>query len=136
MTDSANGISLPPDCPPAGHLPADGRFYRLANPKHEVGDATIHQDWRLPLDTPKGQGYQRYDLCEAYAISLFGDLDTLVSAREAVPFARRKSIAQIDLEHSMGRILETESFAPTHHDWWPTEGLNPTGVVIQKALES
>lgn len=136
MTSSAESLELPEGCPPEGHQPANGRFFRLTNPKHAVGDTTTDRDWRLPLHTPKGQGYQRYDLCAAYAISLFRDLEVLLRAREAVAFARKKSIAEIELAPDMGRTLETESFAETHHDWWPNDGVTPSGTVVESAVES
>lgn len=126
------GQSLPPGCPPDGHEPAQGAFFRLTRATLDVGDEPV-EDWRLPLDTKSSEAYQQVDNCLAYAYSLFKDLADLLKARESVPWARKKTIAQVDLEPDMGRVLQTESdLGPSHHDWWPSRNdLVPPATVIE-----
>jgi hypothetical protein len=93
-------------------------------------------DWRLPVDKRASECYQRYDRCEAYAHSLFADLSVLVAARGSVPWARKKSIAQVGLTPDLGRVVESPSvLGASHHDWWPSHtGLVPKAVVIEGSI--
>lgn len=127
---SARG--LPEGCPPEGHVAPDGTFYRLTRGNLLVGEAPSDDEWRLPVDKP-GPAYRQYDECDAYAHSVFGDVDVLLRARVSVPWTRKKSIARLALAPEMGRILETPSeLGPTHHDWWPSsDGLAPQAVVVE-----
>jgi hypothetical protein len=129
----SSGVQLPEDCPPNGHLPAEGTFYRLTRGDLAEGSAPGSGDWVLPLNTRKSEAYQQYDMCQAYSYSMFADLRVLLEARESVPFVRKKSISRVELQPAMGRILETESWiGPSHHDWWPSEGnLVPPAEVVE-----
>lgn len=127
------GSRLPEGCPPEGHLAADGVFYRLARANLVPGEVPGPEDWTLPLHTKKSAAYQQFDQCDAYAYSMFADIEALRRARESVPWVRKKSIARVTLEPAMGRILETESHVgPTHHDFWPSEDdLVPPAQVVE-----
>ena len=72
---SARG--LPEGCPPEGHVAPDGTFYRLTRGNLLVGEAPSDDEWRLPVDKP-GPAYRQYDECDAYAHSVFGDVDVLL----------------------------------------------------------
>jgi hypothetical protein len=124
--------ALPLGCPPDGHKAAQGRYYRLTRATLVVGDIPL-EDWRLPLDTKSSEVYQKIDDCSAYAYSLFSDLADLVAARLSVPWAKKKTIAQVDLEPDMGRVLHTPcDLGDSHHDWWPSANdLVPPAVVVE-----
>lgn len=127
------GKGLPAGCPPAGHSAAGGVFYRLTRANLMPGDVPSQEDWTLPLYTKKSAAFQQFDQCDAYSYSMFGDIQVLHQARESVPWARKKSIAEVRLEPTMGRILETDSLiGPSHHDFWPNEdNLIPPAQVVE-----
>lgn len=125
---------LPDDCPPVGHLPAEGTFYRLSRPSAKLGETLVSTDWVLPVDTKKSDCYQNYGVCECYAFSIFAELEHLLEARKFVGWAKKKSIARLDLTPDMGVVLKTPSdVGESHHDWWPTEGHEaPPAVVVEE----
>lgn len=128
--------SFPEGCPPDGHQPAEGTYYRLADARHAIGDLTCKGCWRKPYKV-RGPMFGRVDDCHAHAISVFEDLAILRAARELSPWAAKKTIAEIKLMPEMGRTLETESkVAEGHHDWWTTPyELHPSVEVIEGGLE-
>jgi hypothetical protein len=130
---SARG--LPEACPPEGLFAPDGTFFRLTQRNLQVGIAPPNDAWSLPVDK-RGPDYQHFDQCDAYALSVFGDVDVLLRARVSVPWVMKKSIARLALTPEMGRILETPSaLGPTHHDWWPSSGdLVPVAVVVEGSV--
>jgi hypothetical protein len=113
---------LPDGCPPAGHQASEGTFYRLAEPRHQPGDKTGLESWVLPVNNPKSKAcFGQKACCSCFGFSLFGSVEVLHDARKILRWARKKSIARVDLLPSMGRILETHSdVGPTHFDWWPS----------------
>ena len=129
-----SGEKLPEGCPPDGHEAAVGTFYRLAEPHHQPGEKTGPESWVLPVNFPKSkQCFGQVDRCGCYGHSLFGDVQVLHDARQILRWARKKSIARVELQPTMGRILETHSdVGPTHFDWWPTPlDLVPDAEVIE-----
>lgn len=128
-------VPLPANCPPDGHQETDGTYFRLCEPRHDVGAVAEKGSWRKPYKL-KGPHFGRTDMCEAHAFSIFQDLEVLRTARELNPWAARKAIAQIDLAPGMGRILETPSeVAEGHWDWWPAPiDLVPTAIVVEAAI--
>lgn len=130
------GTELPPECPPDGHGPAEGVFYRLADPRHAQGDTTDESSWVLPVNYPHSTSFGQVDDCHAYGLSVFDNIDVLHAARRALRWARKKSIARVVLEPSMGRILAAPSdVGPGHYDWWPTPlTLTPPADVVEGAL--
>lgn len=130
---SARG--LPAGCPPDGNTAPNGTFYRLTRRGLQVGETPSDDEWHLPVDK-RGPAYKQYDQCDAYAHSIFRDVDVLLRARVWVPWTRKKSIARLALAPEMGRILETPSeLGPTHHDWWPSShDLVPAAVVIEGSV--
>ena len=126
-------IRLPDGCPPTGIEPPSGSYYRLAKPSAELGASLELEDWVLPLDTKTSAAYQQFDQCDAYAYSVFADVNDLHLARESVPWTRKKSIVRVDLGPDMGRTLPTPSpIGETHRDWWPNEGdVPPPNEVIE-----
>lgn len=116
-------------------MDANGTYFRRADPKHQVGESTDAGSWRKPWKV-KGPHFGAKGLCGAHGISLFADLAVLKSAREASAWARSKSIAEVDLEPSMGKTLETPSeVAREHHDWWTTPyKMHPAATVIEAKL--
>lgn len=128
-------VALPANCPPDGHADSDGTFYRLCEPRHDVGEPTAKGSWRKPYKM-KGPHFGRTDECGAHAYSLFQDLEVLRAARDLNPWAASKAIAEVELTPGMGRILETPSeVAEGHWDWWPTPiDLVPAAVVIEPAI--
>lgn len=129
---AAQAGNLPDGCPPDDAVPAQGTFYRLASKAHALGDNTVAGDWNLPLSTPGSQGYRQVDLCVAHAFSIFDNLGGLLIAREAVPFARKKSVAQVELDPSMGVTKETPTtvWKQGHHSWWPSGTAAPAATVV------
>jgi hypothetical protein len=127
------GLSLPGGCPPVGSQSARGTFYRLSRPSAQMGETLTLGDWVLPLNTKTSEAYQRHELCDAYAFSVFSEVADLLQARESVPWARKKSIAQIELMPDMGRTMRTDSeLGSSHHDWWPAgENIVPPSEVIE-----
>lgn len=114
---------LPEGCPPPGHVPADGSFYRLSWPSAKLGQTLPSEAWVLPIDTKTSESYQQFGDCGAYAFSIFSELDDLVKARGIIAWARKKSIVRVDLKPEMGAVLKTPSpLGDSHHDWWPSEG--------------
>lgn len=127
---------MPEGCPPEGHEPAKGTFFRLVAKTFQPGDVTDKGCWRKPYKV-KGPMFGKIDDCLAHGISLFEDLEVLRAARELNPWAAGKAIAEIALEPDMGRTLETTSdVADGHHDWWTTPyDLHPAVPVIEGCLE-
>lgn len=109
--------ALPEGCPPSGHIPANGTFYRLTWPSAKLGDVLPKEAWVLPIDTKTSDSYQRYDQCEAYAFSICAEIDDLINARRLIPWARKKSISRLDLTPDMGVVLKTPSpVGDSHHE--------------------
>ena len=122
---------LPANCPPDGHVDPSGVYFRYTNASLGIGDSPSEDDWLLPVDKP-GPHYKHFDDCDAYAISLFRDVRVLLRARGVMPFARKKTIAQLELSPGMGPVRETpSSVGPTHHDWWPAMEAPPQAVVVE-----
>lgn len=128
---------LPEGCPPAGHQPAQGTFYRLVDKTLQPGDLTGKGCWRKPYKV-KGPKFGKVEECLAHGISLFEDLEVLRVARALNPWAARKAIAEITLEPDMGQTLETSSpIADCHVDWWTTPyDLYPSVPVIEGPLQA
>jgi hypothetical protein len=122
---------LPEACPPDGHWPARGVFYRLTRPSLKIGEVPEDKDWVLPLHTKKSAAYLKHDECDAYSYSLFDDIEPLHIARLASAWARRKSISRVILPEGSGYLLKTESeLADGHHDWWPVPAQCIPGAVV------
>lgn len=84
----------------------------------------------------KSMGYQKVDVCEAYAHSLFDAFETLVDARKYVPWTRDRTISKVVLTEGAGRLLKTPStIGSGHHAWW-ADPLNyiPWALVVEGAL--
>ncbi|BBH17184.1 hypothetical protein Back2_14710 [Nocardioides baekrokdamisoli] len=129
------GHGLPPGCPPLGHAAAQGTFYRLTSPGLSVGQAA-DEGWTLPVANKTSAAYQQLDNCFAYAYSVFRDIEDLIAARELIGWARKKTIARVDLSPPLGRTLRTWSpIGPSHHDWWPsTDDLVPPTTVVAEQV--
>ena len=133
----STGDVLPSGCPPEGHEPADGTFFRLADPRHDPGEATEADSWILPVNNPTSrQCFGQTDRCGCFGHSLFADVEVLHRARKTLRWARKKSIARVKLTPDMGRILESHSpVGSTHYDWWPTPlSLVPDAEVLEAQL--
>lgn len=114
------GWTLPDHCPPSGHVDGEGDFYRLTNAGLAVGDCPPAADWTLPIDKRASEAYQRTDRCDAYAHSIFTDIEVLRNARRALGWARRKTISRVTLSPGTGRLIESPSdLGDGHRDWWP-----------------
>lgn len=126
---------LPLGCPPASSVAAGGSFYRLVAGSLTVGEASGSNDWILPYNKTKGECAGKPEVCECHAHSLIADLDHVRLARELVPWVAKKGIARVDLDASMGRILECPTAVfPSHYEWWPTPAsLVPHSEVVEGA---
>ena len=130
----AETVVLPAGCPPDGHIEPQGTFYRLAAPRHQPGDPTEDDSWVPPLHTRTSELYESKDACEAFAFSLFDNLQVLLDARDHTPWARRKSIARVDLAPGMGGLVPSESdVGQGHYDWWPEP---PDFVPVAETVEA
>lgn len=127
---------LPPNCPPEDHFEPDGVYYRYTGAGLSIGDELSDEDWVLPVHKP-GPHYRKFDSCSAHALSIFGDKQVLLDARHVMPFARKKTIASVELRPGMGPVAASDSpVGPTHHDWWPAPGAErpPARVVEGRAV--
>lgn len=136
MSDPASyPVELPPGCPPASAVAAGGAFYRLVGRSLALGEAPGANDWILPHKKRKGECAGQTQVCECHAHSLIADLDHVRLAWKLVPWVRKKAVARVDLDGSMGRILQwpTDVF-PSHYEWWPTPAtLVPRCEVVEGA---
>lgn len=126
---------MPEACPPPDSEPGQGVFYRLGEKHLKVGDVPGKGTWRKPYKA-KGPNYGRSDVCEAHAFSIFESLNSIQGAREISPWAAGKSLARVEVSPEMGNLLETQSIADSHYEWWSNPyNLIPESVVIDEARE-
>lgn len=122
---------MPHGCPPGDATRMSGTFYRLASADLQVGDSTKRNDWKLPHENTKGACAGRAEACECHALSLIHALEDIEEAKKASRWVRRKSVAQVEIDESMGvlRTEPTEDFT-SHFDWWPIDPDNPPDAWI------
>lgn len=104
---------------PSEALPAEGTVFRLTAGKLKVDDPVTDEDWILPINKSRGVcaavGSESNRAC--YGHSVFTDIQDLKDAQTKVPWARKKSIASVELD--CGWIEASPRNGDSHHDWWP-----------------
>lgn len=96
------------------------------------------QDWQYPWQKHKSDVKGRWDLCDAWAFSLWDDAGTLRALRASQPWTRTRSIAEVELSEADGLIMASASSmgAAGHNDWWPSsDDADHGGNVIEEASE-
>ena len=129
--------ALPPNCPPSDAVsPTTTAFYRFTAPKLCVGDVAPPDDWILPDKKRKGECVGRVDCCECHAHSLYRNKDDITKARDLSPFLRKKSVAVVSLDPSMGKVRNSpQQGLSSHYDWWPTDPtVAPSANVIEEGI--
>lgn len=115
----------------------EGTFYVYAERNLVPGDATGRMTWQRPYEKRTGDYYERTDLVEAHALSVFGSLDDVHNARTFTPWMRKKSVAEVSITPADGSLENTPTpEGQSHHDWWTEPyDLIPDAVVIEPRLE-
>lgn len=110
----------------------DGTFYVYSEANLHRGQLTGPMTWQRPYEKSKGELYNRRDLCDAHALSVFADLEDVNEARRLTPWIRRKSVAAVTVAASDGRLKNTPTDGGrSHHDWWTNPvDLIPSATVI------
>jgi hypothetical protein len=128
---------LPDECPPINATARTGDFYRLTSNHLKRGEIAPANDWILPYQKSAGECAGKIESCACHAHSLMTDPSDYVSGCSLSPWMRRKSLALVTLDRTMGVILETPSdLVDSHVDWWPsTQSLFPHAEVIEEAEE-
>ena len=98
-----------------------------------IGDATTAVCWRRPYETPRGELFGKKDDCEAHGLSLFAQLEDVRGAAEFTPWIRGKSVAEVTIAASQGRLRHSPTpEGDSHHDWWTNPyDFAPEGVIVE-----
>jgi hypothetical protein len=122
--------SFPPACPPEDAVPAEGDFYRLVDTSQPT-DGDFMSGLELQASGQRNKNRKWPDLCEAAALSLFGDLDETRYVRESTGPMRSMKIARGNV--SCSGVMKATPHPPrnrSHHSWW-----RPVGDEAWKTFE-
>lgn len=123
--------NVPPGYPPTDAYTIEAIFYRLAPPRHLLGEVTDSDAWLRPFETRGNPLYKQPDDPEAHGLSLRDSLDALEAARDLNPRIAKKSVAEVTIRPSDGWVKYTPEEGVGHHDWWTSPpGLVPVAVIV------
>jgi hypothetical protein len=121
---------LPEQCPPAAAVPASGGYYRVVKTL-----PLTERDFRRPRDLPRTEPFPPDKMCQASALSLYGDLTDAQRALVLVPGFRKRRLAVGTLNPICGVTQVTPSRPPhtpeilkSHTSWWVPTNIAPNSL--------
>lgn len=115
---------LPPLCPPADAIPANGTFYRIAKGLPTESNDYFSQRRLQPTKEFTGEGI---DECITRSVSLFQSAEE-ARKRLRLPKFRNQQIVVVELTPADGVVKKT--FGPAHYSWWRTKEFDYTKAEI------
>ncbi|WBB52419.1 hypothetical protein [Verrucosispora sp. WMMD573] len=119
---------LPEQCPPAAAAPASGDYYRVVKAL-----PLTKRDFRRPRDLPRTEPFAPNKMCQASALSLYGNLTDAQRAIVLVPGFRKRRLAVGTLSPICGVTQVTPSRPPhtheilkSHTSWWFPTNIEPS----------
>ena len=123
--------NLPPSCPTDGAERCQGEFFILGNKRRRVGDSIIATKELLPVE--KKQHKDQPQICENWAYSMDSDITDLQRAQSEFGVMSDKCIYRVELDPTDGMMHNSPDsyMGMSHYDWWPANGVEVNGVVVQ-----
>lgn len=116
---------FPDNCPPPHAFPTKGEVFRFVkNDPPKLKDFYSHRQNQPNRNFDKPE-------CVVCGISVFRNIEDVLSVKRIVPAFKKRKIAEGALERFMGKMLNTPSYnADSHCTWWIPADIDPSSDFV------